>query len=137
MSGYLLDTNVLSELVRKRPDAAVASRVVALRSQEAATSAICVMELRFGAARHPAGRQLWGRVAQGILAHLLVLPVDETVAREAGDVLASLEAAGTPIGTEDVLIGATARVHGLTVVTRNVRHLGRIPGIRVESWWGT
>lgn len=85
MSGYLLDTHVLSELVRKRPDAAVASRVGALRPQAAATSAICVMA----------------------------------------------------IGTEDVLIGATARAHGLTVVTRTIRHLDRIPGVRVESWWGT
>lgn len=53
----------------------------------------------------------------------------------AGDLLAALERRGQPIGLEDVLIGATALAGSLTVVTRNLRHFARIPGLAVESWW--
>jgi tRNA(fMet)-specific endonuclease VapC len=49
--------------------------------------------------------------------------------------LAALEAKGKPIGIEDVWIAATALEHGLTVVTRNLKHFQRIPGLRTESWW--
>jgi tRNA(fMet)-specific endonuclease VapC len=64
-----------------------------------------------------------------------ILPFGEAEAVRAGDLLALLESEGVPIGTEDVLIGATALEAGLTVVTRNVKHFDRIPGLTVESWW--
>jgi tRNA(fMet)-specific endonuclease VapC len=59
----------------------------------------------------------------------------EAEAVRAGDLLALLDSKGVPIGTEDVLIGATALLAGLSVVTRNVRHFDRIPGLKVESRW--
>lgn len=135
MSAFLLDTNVLSELLRKRPLPAVAARVAAARSETLCTSATCVMELRFGAARHPAGRELWTRIVREILPRVRVLPIDTAVAVRAGGLMAALEAEGSPIGTEDVLIAATALVHELRVVTRNVRHFSRVGGLVVESWW--
>ena len=58
MSGYLLDTNVLSELVRKKPSRDVVRRLRQVRSQRLTTSAVCVLELRYGAARHPQRRHL-------------------------------------------------------------------------------
>ena len=135
MSGYLLDTNVLSELLRKRPMPAVATRRARVRVETLYTSVTCVMELRFGAARHPAGRELWKRIVDEVLPRVQVLPVDVVVAVRSGGLLAALEADGLPIGTEDVLIAATALVHDLTVVTRNVRHFSRVGGLVVESWW--
>ena len=59
--------------------------------------------------------------------------VDE--AKRAGDLLAALESRGEGIGIEDVLIAATALVHGLVVVTRNVKHFDRIEELPVERWW--
>ena len=53
-----------------------------------------------------------------------------------GNLLAKLEGRGEPIGMDDVLIAATALEHGLTVATRNERHVSRIQGLPVESWWG-
>jgi tRNA(fMet)-specific endonuclease VapC len=135
VKGYLLDTNVLSELLRKRPMAVVAARLEGKSASELYTSVTCVMELRFGAARHPDGRVLWGRIVRELLPRVQALPIDTLVATRAGGMLAALEAAGTPIGTEDVLIAATAMVHGLTVVTRNLRHFRRVDGLIVESWW--
>ncbi len=135
MSGYLLDTNVLSELVKKQPSSEVVRRLRQARGQRLATSVLCVTELRYGAARHPQGGALWDRILREILSRLEILPVGEEEAVRAGDVLADLERRGQPIGIEDILIATTARAHGLTVVTRNVRHFRRIGGLRVESWW--
>jgi tRNA(fMet)-specific endonuclease VapC len=99
------------------------------------TSAVCVMELRFGAVRHPSGGALWRRIEREVLAQVQVLALGFDEASRAGELLADLECGGQRIGVEDVLIAATALVHGLVVVTRNVRHFARIPGLSVEDWW--
>lgn len=135
MSGYLLDTNVLSEVLKKRPEPRFLERLRGVPARQLSTSAVCVTELRYGAARDPRGMRLWERIAREVLARVRILPLGEAEAIRAGDVLAALEAQGRPIGIEDVLIGATALEAGLTVVTRNVRHFDRIPGLAVESWW--
>lgn len=135
MIGYLLDTNVLSELVRKQPSQDVLRRLRQVRGQPLTTSAVCVFELRHGTSRHPQGDAIWQRLSQSVLVRVEVLPFGELEARSAGDILAGLEKLGTPIGLEDVLIGATARARGLKVVTRNIRHFERIEGLAVENWW--
>jgi len=93
------------------------------------------MELRYGTARHPQGQALWERISQEVLPRVRVLPLATAEAKKAGDLIAFLEARGKPIELEDILIGATALVNGLTAVTRNVRHFDRIEGLNVESWW--
>jgi predicted nucleic acid-binding protein len=135
MNGYLLDTNVLSEVMRKRPAASVIERLRQLAPSECLTSAVCVMELRYGAARHPRGRELWQRIERDVLSRVRIVPFGSRPCTRAGELMAALEADGTPIGVEDVMIGATALEAGLTLVTRNVRHLERIAGLRVENWW--
>jgi len=135
MIGYLLDTNVLSEVLKKSPSAAVLSRMAGLGRSELFTSSVCFMELRFGAARHPRGDALWERIRKEIEPLVSVLPLGYEEATRAGEVLADLERRGTPIGLEDVLIGSTALVHGHSIATRNVKHLGRIQGLVVENWW--
>lgn len=132
---YLLDTNLLSEVVKKIPSEAVLEELRKIPQEKLTTSAICITELRYGTARHPRGHAIWERLSEEILSQLRVLPVDDEVALRAGDVLADLAGQGLPIGIEDVLIGTTALVHGLTVVTRNIKHFSRIDGLSVESWW--
>ena len=78
---------------------------------------------------------MWERLAREVLSLVTVLPVSTSVAIRAGDLLADLERRGAGIGVEDVLIAATALTHGLTVVTRNIRHLARVSGLAVQSWW--
>jgi tRNA(fMet)-specific endonuclease VapC len=135
VNGYLFDTNLLSEVMRKRPDAGVMQRLRGVPAAHAFTSAVCVMELRYGAARHPRGADLWRRIERDVLGRLRVVPFSMRVCTRAGELLAALEAAGTPLGTEDVMIAATALALDLTVVTRNVRHFGRVARLRVENWW--
>ena len=135
MTRYLLDTNVLSETLKRRPAPGVIGRLRAVAAADLLTSAVCVMELRFGAARHPSGAALWDRIERDVLALVDVLPFGAPEGRRAGELLAELESGGKPIGVEDVMIAATALTHGLTVASRNVRHLARVRGLRVEDWW--
>lgn len=135
MTGYLLDTNVLSEVVKKRPEPSVLARLREIAPESVFTSVVCVTELRYGAQRRPGAEALWERITREVLNRVRVLPLGEKEALKAGDLLADLETAGRPIGIEDVLIGATALVGSLKVATRNVRHFRRLPGLVVESWW--
>jgi tRNA(fMet)-specific endonuclease VapC len=135
LSGYLLDTNVLSEVLKKRPEPTVVHRLREIAPGSVYTSAVCVTELHYGTRRRPGADAFWERIAREVLSRVRVLSFGEEEAVRAGDLLAELEAAGQPIGIEDVQIGATALAHSLTVATRNLRHFRRLPGLRVESWW--
>ncbi|HEY8132190.1 MAG TPA: type II toxin-antitoxin system VapC family toxin [Thermoanaerobaculia bacterium] len=135
MSKYLLDTNVLSEVMRKRPNSGVVQRLGEIPAHDTVTSVVCVAELRYGAARVAHGNRLWKRIVDEVLSRIQILPLGEAEAERAGNLLAALEAIGEPIGVEDVWISATALEHGVTVVTRNLRDFGRIPGLQAESWW--
>lgn len=135
MSGFLLDTNVLSEVIKRRPDAGVMERLGRVPGEALFTSAICLTELRYGTARHPRGASIWARIEGEILPRLRVLPLATGEALRAGDLLADLASRGAPIGLEDVLIAATALENSLAVATRNLRHFSRIPGLQAESWW--
>jgi len=135
LNGYLLDTNVLSEVIKKQPEPSVLARLREIAPDSVFTSVVCVTELRYGARRRPGAEVLWERIAREVLSRVRVLPFGEREALRAGDLLAELETAGQPIGIEDVLIGATALAGSLTVATRNVRHFRRLPGLTVECWW--
>ena len=132
--GYLLDTNVLSELMRKRPDPGVVRRMHLAPAARLKASAMSVLELKAGAGRVPHGAELWRRIKEEVLSRVEVISIGTEEAETAGEFLATLVAAGQPIGVPDALIAATAAVHRLVVVTRNVRHLGRLP-VPVENWW--
>ena len=135
MTSYLLDTNVLSEVMKRRPAECVMDRLRAVPAENLFTSSICAMELRHGAARRQDDGALWRRIRGEVLSRVRVLPLGEDEAFRAGDLLATLEARGQPIGVEDLLIAATALTHGLVLSTRNVKHLARVPDLRVEDWW--
>ena len=62
------------------------------------------------------------------------LPVDEMVALEGARVRSELESMGRTVGQIDPLIAATARVHGLTLVTHNTKHFEHVPGLEIEDW---
>jgi predicted nucleic acid-binding protein len=132
---YLLDTNALSEVVKKRPSATVIGHLRDVPQTALHTSVVSVMEMRFGAVRSATGSILWERIRRDVLRRVKILPLGEDEASRAGEILADLEMRGVPVGIEDAMIGATALVHGLVVVTRNVKHLGRIRGLVVENWW--
>jgi predicted nucleic acid-binding protein len=114
----LVDTNVLSELSRRRPHPAVLAWAATAR--RVALSVITVEEVAFGLARHPIGRVgIW--FDRFLERHCVVLDVTRPIAALAGTLRGQLAAGGRVRTQADMLIGATAAHHGLTLVTRNVR----------------
>lgn len=121
---YLVDTNVLSELARPGPDPGVVEW--ASRTQEMALSVITVDEILFGLSRRPNQRvRSWFETF--LDSYCTVLAVDEQIARRSAVLRARLAASGRARTQADMMIAATAELHGLTLVTRNVRDFGGCP----------
>lgn len=135
MTRYLLDTDILSNLVRRQPAPSLKARLSREPTNNLLTSVVSVYELRAGCTRRPSGgEELWQRIRQEVLSRVQILSLDYEHALRAGDLLARLREAGKPIGVEDTLIGAIALVENASVVTGNTRHFSRIPGLRLENW---
>ena len=128
---YLLDTNIVSQLVR-RPKDDVARRIAGLEPGRFATSVIVAAELRYGTERR--GSQRLTDQVETILAAIEVLPLEETATWHYGQIRNQLERAGRPIGQNDLLIAAHAKALGVTLVTNNTREFLRVSGLSVEDW---
>jgi tRNA(fMet)-specific endonuclease VapC len=128
---YLLDTNILSDLVR-RPAGRIRDCIAERGEAQVCTSIIVAAELRFGAAKK--GSERLTAQLESVLAALDILPFDEPADRRYGEIRAALERAGTPIGASDLLIAAHALSQGLTLVTANEDEFRRVPGLIVENW---
>lgn len=126
-----MDTNIISDIIRS-PDGPAARRIEQVGPKEIFTSIIVAAELRYGCAKKGSPKLLT-RV-EDILKTIPVLPLDIPVDAEYGGIRSELEAAGQPIGMNDLLIAAHARALGLTLVTDNTREFSRIRGLNVENW---
>ena len=131
---YLLDTNILSELIRRKPNAHLLARLGAEPAHNLFTSCICIMELRFGSALREDFEKFWQKITKEIISKVNILPIGEKEGLVAGDILAGLRKTGQIIGLEDVLIAASAITNQYPVVTANTRHFSRITGLQVENW---
>jgi toxin FitB len=120
----LLDTNVLSELMRPEPDKGVTDWLDSLDAAAVATTAITAAELLYGVARLPAGRRMerLGDAIRGLIEEDFdgrVEPFDATAAIHYADLLSDRERAGRPISAADAQIAAICRKLGATLATRN------------------
>ena len=131
---YLLDTNIISEFVKKKPNENLIDKVGAIPSACLYTASICVMELRYGALRMPGCADLWGNIEQRIISKLTILDFTYREAVKAAEILRDLHAAGQPIAIEDVMISAIALTNSLVVVSANTKHFSRIANIQLENW---
>lgn len=131
---YLLDTNILSDLVRN-PRGRIRMRVAEVGEGAICTSVVVAAELRFGAAKR-ASAALADQV-EAILEPIPVLAFDQPADQIYAGLRASLEIAGTPIGSNDYLIAAHALTSGCILVTNNEREFARVPGLTVENWLRT
>ena len=132
---YLIDTNVLSELVKRKPNQNLIAKIKEIPSASLYTASVCVMELRYGALRRGNPDDLWLNIQQRIISKLRILDFSYNEAMRAAEVLHELHSIGKPIGIEDVMIGSIALSHGLTVISANTKHFSQIPNLRVENWF--
>lgn len=131
MTRFLLDTNILSDLVRN-PRGRVAARIAEVGEDAVCTSIIVAAEFRFGAAKR--GSERLTNQVERILSVIDIQPFDAPADDAYARLRAQLEAAGAPIGGNDMLIAAHALAADRAVVTDNERKFLRIAGLKVENW---
>jgi tRNA(fMet)-specific endonuclease VapC len=131
MLRYLLDTNIVIYVIKRRP-----IEVLDTFNEHAgrmAISAITLSELFHGAEKSAKVSQNLA-VVEDFASRLDVLPYTHKAAAHYGSIRTVLDRAGQPIGVNDLHIAAHARSEGLTLVTNNVGEFGRVPGLLVENW---
>lgn len=128
---YLLDTNILSDLIRN-PAGKAAQRLSEKGEERICTSIVVACELRFGAEKKNSP-PLKERV-ESLLSLLEIFSLDGDVDRHYARIRTVLEAKGTPVGPNDLLIAAHALTLDLTMVTANTSEFSRVPGLRTENW---
>ncbi len=128
---YLLDTNIVSDLVRN-PQGLAAQRVAVVGDLNVCTSIVVSAELWYGAIKKDAARLT--EQLEAVLGVMEVLPLTLPIDREYGRLRARLERDGQPIGGNDLLIAAQTVVLVLTLVTDNQREFSRIAELPCENW---
>ena len=131
MTRYMMNTNIISDLVRN-PQGKTAKRVAKAGEDNICTSIIVAAELRYGCAK--SGSERLRKAVEELLAEIDVLPFDVPADTEYGGIRAELEAAGKPVGANDLLIAAHACSIGAAIVTANTDEFKRIRGLKVENW---
>ncbi len=128
---YLLDTNIVSDLVRN-PQGRIAQHIRKIGEAQVCTSIIVAAELRYGAAKKQSAR-LTAQL-QAVLGALEVLPLEAPADTTYGALRARLEKAGRPIGANDLLIAAQALTLGYTIVTDNEKEFAQVKDLPRENW---
>jgi tRNA(fMet)-specific endonuclease VapC len=131
LTRYMLDTNIMSDLIRN-PQGKAAKRIARVGEDNICTSIIVAAELRYGCAKSGSQRLL--KAVEDLLGEIDVLPFEVPADAEYGGIRSELEAAGKPIGGNDLLIAAHAYATGATIVTANSGEFKRIRGLNVENW---
>lgn len=132
---YLLDTDILSNLMKRTPSSTLVAKVARVPPEQQFTSSITFGELIYGAHRlKERTAVLLERIEVALLPNLPVLPFDASAARLYGEIRADLEQRGTPIGDADMRIAAIAISRDLKIVTGNERHFRRVSGLEIENW---
>ena len=127
----MLDTNIVSDMIRN-PRGKVVRRIETIGTRGLCVSTIIAAELRYGAAKTGSQRLL--KLVEEALTRLIVTPFDKPADSHYGRIRTELEAAGTPIGANDLLIGAHALALDIPLVTANAREFARIRGLSIENW---
>ncbi len=129
--GYLLDTNIISDLIRN-PNGQVAQHIARVGESAICTSIIVAAELRYGCAKK--GSPVLLSKVESLLAEIPVFPLDVPADIDYGSIRAELEAVGKTIGQNDLLIAAHASALGKIIVTANVGEFSRVRGLKLENW---
>jgi len=139
MTGFLVDTNCISEVVRVKPEARVLAWIEAADESLLYLSVLTLGEIRKGVAALPQSRrrsrlETWLAVELQARFSGRILPIDVAVADRWGLLAANAKSSGKPLSTIDGLLAATAIHHNLTVVSRNVSDFTSVPVQVLNPW---
>jgi tRNA(fMet)-specific endonuclease VapC len=131
MLKYLLDTNIVIYVLKRRPKEVL--EIFNANASRMAISSITLSELIYGAEKSLNTYKNLEAVEE-FVSHLEVLPYDAKASQHYGQIKAALEKKGQIIGENDIHIAAHAISHGLILVSNNVREFKRVPNLALENW---
>ena len=129
---YLLDTTTISDYLRGNQNIINHFRVTSFKV--IFVSSITKFEVEYGMVKNIKARKLFGEQLELLYSQIGTIYFDDDCAKVAAKIKNQLFAGGTPVATEDLLIGAIALNHGLTVVTSNTKHFKKIPDLKIVDW---
>ena len=127
---YLLDTNICISLLKNQYG--IREAILNVKVRNCFVSEITIAELYYGASKSN-NREERVKDVDFIVSHFGIVPIFRALPLY-GDLKAKLEKDGNRIDDFDILIGSTAIANGMVMVTDNIKHLGRLPGIKIENW---
>jgi tRNA(fMet)-specific endonuclease VapC len=129
---YFLDTNTCIQYINGRSKS-VLEKLQSIPAQQIIVGSIVRAELAYGASKSQ--NPVSNRQKQAQFLHpYATLPFDDVIATIYGDLRATLEKQGTPIGPLDLQIAASALAYNLILVTHNIREFSRVPNLQIEDW---
>lgn len=134
MLTHMLGTDMAIYTIKRKPDTVL--KAFNEHDGQLCVSMVTAMELFYGVEKSARRRHNLEQI-EGFLARLIVLDFDIAAASHAGEIRATLNAKGTPIGPYDALIAGHARSRGFTLVSNNMREFNRVEGLRVANWTTT
>jgi tRNA(fMet)-specific endonuclease VapC len=130
MTGFMLDTDISSYIIRRRP--VILVDTFEKHAETLSVSVMTAAELRFGAEK--AGRPKLAELVEEYLERLAILDWTDEVSGHYARIRSELERSGKPIGNMDLLIASHAVCLRMTLVTNNLKHFSNVPGLSVEVW---
>ena len=130
----LLDTDIISNLLRAEPPAHLVQRVRRVPMRSRFISAISIAEILYGIERTGRHEGIRARLETDFIPRIEILAFDLDAARAYGRIKAQLHQAGQPLNEPDLQIASIAISRGLTLITGNDAHFLRIPSLKLENW---
>ncbi len=130
---FLFDTDIVSYAISRRPPVPLMERLARVPAEQQFTTSITLSELIAGAYRSDTPARFLPKI-EAVVDRLSVIPFDARAAWRFGEVHALLLRRGTPLDHPDLQIASIALSRGLVLVTHNLRHFARVPGLLVEDW---
>jgi tRNA(fMet)-specific endonuclease VapC len=131
---YLFDTDALSQIIKKNPSLAFIRKLASIEPEHQFTTVITVGELVYGAYKSDRPEYFFEKLEKLVWPNIHILPFDVGSANVYGRLRADLEKKGTPLTEPDLRIAAIALHYGLIVITGNLKHFSKVPGLGVENW---
>ena len=129
---YMLDTNICIYVIKHKPER-VFRKLKKIKPEDVCISSITYAELAYGVEKSAQPER--NRLALSMmLSSIEIVAFDDSAAADYGEIRASLEKGGTPIGSLDMLIAAHARSSGCTLVTNNTKEFCRVEGLKLANW---
>ena len=131
---YLFDTDIISNIYKKRPSLKLVQRLKRLNQSEQFISSITIAEIVYGARKGPHTEKHLRNLENLLLPSVNVVDFDLRAAYVAGEIRADLETRGEPLSFTDIQIAAIAITNQLILITGNTGHFARISALKIENW---